>query len=413
MFTRRDWLKAAAASPVALSFPSSLIAAPPAADLKAVVDKAVKFLTTAQKDAGNFSADPRGGEPGLTALIAAALVRNGVAGRQPGRRQGAQVPRNEDPEGRRRLRPGAVELHDVLAIVAFKEANAGGKYDKVIDAAVKYVRSLQFAEGLTETGPEVRRRGLRQAESQGPARTCRTRSSWSRRCWPAGVSKDDPAIKKALVFISRSQNLKSEFNNQPFAGKTTDEDQGGFVYNLLDQDNEKSEKRTAEGGLRSEGGMTYAGLKSFLYAGVAKDDPRVKAAVAWIRKHYTVTENPGQGQAGLFYYYHTFAKAMDALGEDPFVDAKGVKHDWRQELFDELKKRQKDERELGQHQRRVPRKHARTRHRLRGAGPELLQEEVVRHRQHVSHRNWRTGDVSRRFGPDSVRLIALCRPDTL
>jgi squalene-hopene/tetraprenyl-beta-curcumene cyclase len=54
-----------------------------------------------------------------------------------------------------------------------------------------------------------------------------------------------------------------------------------------------------------------------------------------------VTENPGAAQAGVFYYYHTFAKAMDALGEDSFVDAKGTKHDWRQELFDELKKRQK------------------------------------------------------------------------
>jgi squalene-hopene/tetraprenyl-beta-curcumene cyclase len=156
-----------------------------------------------------------------------------------------------------------------------------------------------------------------------------------------GVSKDDPAIKKALVFISRSQNLKSEFNDQPFATKADPEDQGGFVYNLSDQDDPKSTKRTAAGGLRSEGGMTYAGLKSFLYAGVSKDDPRVKAAIDWIRKHYTVAENPGQKDAGLFYYYHTFAKAMDALGEDPFVDAKGTKHDWRQELFDELKKRQK------------------------------------------------------------------------
>ena len=45
-------------------------------------------------------------------------------------------------------------------------------------------------------------------------------------------------------------------------------------------------------------------------------------------------------QAGLFYYYHTFGKAMAALGDDTFEDAQGKKHDWRQELFDALKSRQ-------------------------------------------------------------------------
>jgi squalene-hopene/tetraprenyl-beta-curcumene cyclase len=43
----------------------------------------------------------------------------------------------------------------------------------------------------------------------------------------------------------------------------------------------------------------------------------------------------------LFYYYHTFAKAMRALGEDPFVDAKGTKHDWRAELFEAIRSRQR------------------------------------------------------------------------
>jgi squalene-hopene/tetraprenyl-beta-curcumene cyclase len=86
--------------------------------------------------------------------------------------------------------------------------------------------------------------------------------------------------------------------------------------------------------------MTYAGLKSFLYAGLSKDDPRVKAAIDWIGRHYSLEENPGAGQAGLYYYYHLFAKAMDALGQPEFTDAKQVKHNWRAELFDALKKRQ-------------------------------------------------------------------------
>jgi squalene-hopene/tetraprenyl-beta-curcumene cyclase len=106
---------------------------------------------------------------------------------------------------------------------------------------------------------------------------------------------------------------------------------------------DKSPYKTADGGLRSLGGMTYAGLKSFLYAGVDKEDKRVKAALNWIRKHYTLDENPGMGQAGLYYYYHTFGKAMDALGEDQFADADGKKHDWRKELFEALKKRQRDD----------------------------------------------------------------------
>ena len=86
--------------------------------------------------------------------------------------------------------------------------------------------------------------------------------------------------------------------------------------------------------------MTYAGLKSLVYAGLTKDDPRVQAAVGWIRKNYDLRSNPGIGDAGLFYYYHTFAKTLDAFGLEEIQDAKGVKHDWRQELVAELARRQ-------------------------------------------------------------------------
>jgi len=85
-------------------------------------------------------------------------------------------------------------------------------------------------------------------------------------------------------------------------------------------------------------------LKSFLFAGVEKDDPRVVAALKWISKNFTLERNPGMPKhlqaAGLYYYYHTFAKALDALGEDVFVDADGNKHDWRAELVAELQRRQ-------------------------------------------------------------------------
>jgi len=341
--SRRDWLRVAsvaAVSPAMLSvLPTRSAAAPKPDEIKAVVDKAVAFLKTRQKDNGDIAPDPRLG-PGVTALTIGALVRNGYGADTPLVASGLKfLEGNIKPDGGV-YSQGLATYTTSLAIMAFKEVNTGGKYDKVIANATKYVKSLQYGDGLDPK--DVKVGGAGYGAPGGRERPDLSNTHFMvEALLAAGVAKDDPAIKKAIGFISRSQNLASEYNDQPFATKTTENDKGGFVYNPLDQDNDKSDKRTAIGGLRTEGGMTYAGLKSFLYAGVGKDDPRVKAAITWVRAHYTLTENPGQGQAGLFYYYHTFAKAMDALGEDPFVDAKGVKHDWRQELFDVLKGKQK------------------------------------------------------------------------
>ena len=81
---------------------------------------------------------------------------------------------------------------------------------------------------------------------------------------------------------------------------------GGFYYTIA-AGGQSQAGNTPDGGLRSYGSMTYAGLKSMIYAGVSQDDPRVKAAYKWIQDHYTLDEIPGMGEQVLFYYYHTFA----------------------------------------------------------------------------------------------------------
>ena len=101
---------------------------------------------------------------------------------------------------------------------------------------------------------------------------------------------------------------------------------------------------TAETGLPGYASMTYAGIKSLIYCGVSKDDPRVKKAYEWIQKNYSLDKNAGKPQQraewGLFYYYHTMAKCLDVLGVDYVVDDKGVKHNWRADLVAALAKRQ-------------------------------------------------------------------------
>ncbi len=130
---------------------------------------------------------------------------------------------------------------------------------------------------------------------------------------------------RAIKFLSRCQNRR-ESNDQPWAG--TD---GGFIYRPGE-----SKAGGEDGSYRSYGSMTYAGLKSFIYARVGRNDPRVQAAYKWIRQHYTLDENPGMGPQGLYYNYNTMAKALHVYGEPRLVDANGVKHNWREELLRKL-----------------------------------------------------------------------------
>ena len=71
---------------------------------------------------------------------------------------------------------------------------------------------------------------------------------------------------------------------------------------------------------------------SYSWANVKKTDDRVQAVLKWVRNNYTVDENPGLGQKTLYYYYMVFAKALQAVGESVIVAARGVRHNWREEL---------------------------------------------------------------------------------
>lgn len=138
----------------------------------------------------------------------------------------------------------------------------------------------------------------------------------------------------ARRFISRTQNLPGT-NDQPWASDDPD-NKGGFIY--FPGDSKAGEQTLADGrtALRSYGSMSYAGLLSLIYAEVDKDDPRVKAAVEWLSRNYTLDENPGMGQEGLFYYYHTMAKALSAAGIDTLTLQDGTKVSWRQDLAKRL-----------------------------------------------------------------------------
>lgn len=168
----------------------------------------------------------------------------------------------------------------------------------------------------------------------------------------AGVSPDDPAIQRALVFVSRTQNLPAT-NPAPWAQAGSGD--GGFVYTPANGGESFASESAGEGrygeirpegtprSLRSYGSMTYAGFKSMLYAGLTAEDPRVRAAFEWIRRHWTFDENPGLGGQGHYYYLHAMARALLAAQQPEIETADGVKRNWREELVAALASRQRDD----------------------------------------------------------------------
>jgi squalene-hopene/tetraprenyl-beta-curcumene cyclase len=306
---------------------------PDPAKLAAVVGPAMAFLDKAQADDGSFSKDEG---LGVTALVATAMLRQGRS--------------TSDPTVARALKylealvndDGGVYSQDSLhknyetsvAIVCFNEANHDGRYDEQLRNAERFVKSLQWdeSEGFDKSSDNYGGAGYGSHSRPDLSNT----SFLIDALHAVGRDADDPALQKALVFVSRCQNLATSENATAYADKVND---GGFYYTIAAGGSSQAGE-TPDGGLRSYGSMTYAGLKSMIYAGVGPDDPRVKAALLWIEDHYALAENPGMGTTGLYYYYHTFAKALDATGEDLVTDAGGTKHDWRRELFDQLRSTQ-------------------------------------------------------------------------
>jgi squalene-hopene/tetraprenyl-beta-curcumene cyclase len=305
-----------------------------------MVDRAIGYLSTkGQNDEGAYS--PAAG-PAVTALVTTAILRHG---RSP-----------EDPVVAKSLRylekfvredggiyaegSGHKNYETCIAIVCLNEANRNGRYDDALKKADAFIKGEQWgSEKNPARSADVQYGGAGYGRS-GDRPDLSNTSFLIDALRATGNAEDSEAIQAALVFVSRCQNLESPHNTTPFARKIND---GGFYYTPAAGGTSQAGVDEATGGLRSYASMTYAGLKSMIYAGLTPDDDRVKAAIQWLKKHYDLDSNPGMGTAGLYYYYHTFAKALAALKQDQFIDDKGVAHDWRADLIDTLARRQRED----------------------------------------------------------------------
>ncbi|HRQ73854.1 MAG TPA: prenyltransferase/squalene oxidase repeat-containing protein [Phycisphaerales bacterium] len=320
-----------------------------------VAAKAIEFMRAKQDaESGGWSVAPPGRQlPAITALVVNGLRLNGMPNDDPAVRRGVEfLLAHRKPDGGiyDTLLPSYNTACALSALAGIDDPNAIA----AIEPAQRFLVSLQWSE---ESGddPTVARVGPDNPFYGGIGYGQHGRPDLSnlglalQGLKDSGLDQDSPAFKRATVFLSRLQ-MVDEINDMPYADGS---EQGGFIYatgpdaahptigeSKAGEIVETLPDGTKVSRLRAYGSMTYTGFKSYVYAGLPRDDERVQAALNWLRRHYSLDENPGLGQEGLYYYYVVMARALDAWDEPAIQvtteDGREESRRWAEDLVRKL-----------------------------------------------------------------------------
>lgn len=322
-------------------------AATPAADAEAVLRRGAAWLAVRQREDGSFSQPEF---PALTGLALWALAGSGLPGYEapirraadylagcaqpdggiyrpiPGRKGGGLATYNTaicltalHVAGRQDLAPMLLAARDFLAAAQETEDplfRGGFGYDRANERPYADLMNTHFAL-----------EAMRRTEALEEAR-------------PAGRPRADLRWEAALAFVEGLQNP---------AG-TGPDNAGGFFYTHNDPKAGTATVavRTAAGMeervvLRSYGSITYAGLLALVHCRLTRDDPRVRSALDWAARHWSLEENPGMGDQGLFFFYNVLGRSLDASGARTLERPQAPAVDWRSELLAKLAALQQDD----------------------------------------------------------------------
>ena len=293
-------------------------------EVLAAIDRGLEWLKTQQKEDGAFHDHPGVAGLALTAFLRHPHNKYAEANTPFIQKSIGVLLKLQQPSGAifDINKPPAMPNYNTSVSLMALSSTQNPKYKEAIAKAQAFIKGLQVTD---ESSVYFGGIGYGSRKDVNDL----SNMSYALQALKESGSNEQEVWDKAIKFLERCQN-RSETNDQSWAGND-----GGFVY--------APDGESKSGEHRSYGSMTYAGLLTFIYANVDKDDPRVEAAVDWIKSHFTVEENYGMGKQGLYYNYQTMAKALNAYGEPIIVDAKGVSHDWYRELAEKLISEQSSE----------------------------------------------------------------------
>lgn len=320
---------------------------PARAEVQRLADQAAAWLRAQQQEDGSFLPGDRF-KLGITTVAVNALLDAGAAPDDPAIERATNLILTfVQPDG------GIYDPHEGLAnygtSLGLKAlVRAGKATDEVRTGAQGFLFGIQNKDesSITYGGIGYGSRGGGHEDLSNTAMALDALHT-------SGVPASHPGMQRALQFLQRCQNL-TETNDQPWA-----ENNGGAVYSPDSsmalgsfhdgRENVAEPAEPAEGAggaaqLNSYGSMTYALITSYIYLDLEPGDPRLAAALAWVKRNYQFDRNPGmpakQSREGLFYYYQAMAKTFDLLDLAAIEGADGNPlGDWRGDLFNALRER--------------------------------------------------------------------------
>jgi squalene-hopene/tetraprenyl-beta-curcumene cyclase len=296
------------------------------------IRRGVEFLKVHQESDGEFSAGMLDPKPGFTSLVVDSIARSPDKYRetdQPFLKKAAEaILKHQQPNGSIATPSFGLDTYTTACSILALTALENPAYAKNVEKARDYLISIQYKDD--EQNPNFGSAGYK---SDGKTSGDVT-ANWIEALKAAGVKEGDPAFKNAEKFLSRLQN-NEETNPTKGADYEVGND-GGFVYRPGESKAPDEKGKNGKRIPKSYGLMSYAGLKSFMYMDIKKDDPRVVAARKWVTDNFTLEENRNIGADGLFYYFLTMAKALTLYGDVEITTSDGKVHNWAQELSDKL-----------------------------------------------------------------------------
>jgi squalene-hopene/tetraprenyl-beta-curcumene cyclase len=326
------------------NIPAGTVSVSVAREVDAAVGRGLDYLVASQKENGSWS---HASFPALTALPMRALSAS------------------SDPKHQAAVRRG---LDFLLSCVqpdgGIYKKGSGGKsglstYNTAICMTVLYevgdksvipkvLRARDFVAKSQQLGGDVYRGGFGYDAGTGRpyADLLNTYSAAQAMYMTAGAEDLRPSDGKrtdidwdaTIKFVERMQNKKGEDNK----------DGGGFFYNPADPKGGTKTKKDDTVAFRAYGSMTYAGMLSLIYAQLPRDDHRIRSAVDWASRHWSLDENPGMGSQGLYFFYSVLTRALNAYDQDLIQQEDGKLINWREELAKKLLSLQKIDSASGQ-----------------------------------------------------------------